>query len=207
MGGGVTGGRRRVRLHRSRAKSKCINNVGLPKLHSRQPMQAPQRPPRPAGAEEAADVAAEPGSRCDSGAQGSARSLPLPPPPPPPPPQMFPPRRRRNNMSAKDGHVLLVMSTRGGGKSRHGVFQSSLRRRRISPRKSHRVAADTKHASSNLAEAFNRARRCRRAAGADKVHAARQVKIFSGFPECGYWGASLKAGRGGSGNKLDVVRS
>lgn len=31
-------------------------------------------------------------------------------------PQMCPSRHRRNNMSAKDGHVLLVMSTRGGGK-------------------------------------------------------------------------------------------
>lgn len=29
---------------------------------------------------------------------------------------MCPSRHRRNNMSAKDGHVLLVMSTRGGGK-------------------------------------------------------------------------------------------
>ncbi|KAJ4931002.1 hypothetical protein JOQ06_025303, partial [Pogonophryne albipinna] len=31
-------------------------------------------------------------------------------------PKCSPSRHRRNNMSAKDGHVLLVMSTRGGGK-------------------------------------------------------------------------------------------
>ena len=47
---------------------------------------------------------------------------------PPPPPLLPPlPRHRRNNMSAKDGHVLLVMSTRGGGKVRHGASPRCLR--------------------------------------------------------------------------------
>lgn len=45
--------------------------------------------------------------------------------------------------------------------------------------------------ASNLAEAFHRARRCRRQAGAGKVHAAGQVKIFSVFPECGFFRGSL----------------
>lgn len=90
----------------------------------------------------------------------------------------------------EEGKVDTAFSSPRLAVARHG--------RRISPLKSHRVAVDTKHPSSNLAEAFKRARRCRRRAGAGKVHAARQVKIFSGFPECGYSGASLKAGRGES---------
>lgn len=100
----VSDGRRRHRgtpTSESR-KSKSINNVGLQKLHSNlSPAECERVHQRGRGASRPFSPA-EP--RCDRGAQKNTL------------PKCSPSRHRRNNMSAKDGHVLLVMSTRGGGK-------------------------------------------------------------------------------------------
>ncbi|CAB1420278.1 unnamed protein product [Pleuronectes platessa] len=78
-------------------------------------------------------------------------------------------------MSAKDGHVLLVMSTRGGGKVRHGASPRCLRGHLGS--KWNLNAAAINVTVNKLAAASRRWCRWRRQ-GAGKVHAARQVEIF-----------------------------
>lgn len=75
-------------------------------------------------------------------------------------PECSPSRHRRNNMSAEDGHVLLVVSTRGGGKSRHDASPLcllALRSQRIKVKLKDRGG---KHPINNLTEAFLWARRC-----------------------------------------------
>lgn len=109
-GAAVSEGRRRHQGERYAyiagvAKIKVVNNVGLQKLLSnlsRAPLRAR---PRPAAATRSVVSAGQPGDVTEGRREKKNHS-----------PQMCPSRHRRNNMSAKDGHVLLVMSTRGGGK-------------------------------------------------------------------------------------------
>lgn len=70
--------------------------------------------------------------RCDRGAQENTL------------PKCSPSRHRRNNMSAKDGHVLLVMSTRGGGKV-DTIFLLSV----CSRKRSQRTEVKLKHRGEN----------------------------------------------------------
>lgn len=187
-------------MHKQRRTPK----VALPTAEAAHYERRTGRPGAEEAAAAAADVATEPGSRCDRGAQESALSS-TPPPSPNVPPLAVDVTtcRQRTAMfcwlcrQGEEGKVDTAFSSPRSAVARRG--------RHISPLKSRRVAADTKHPRSNLAEAFKRARRCRRRAGAGKVHAARQVKIFSGFPECGYSGASLTAVRGESEKK--TIRS
>lgn len=88
--------------HRESHKSKSINNVGREKLHSNLRAAECERLSRRQLGVKRPFPPANP--RCDRGAQENTL------------PKCSPSRHRRNNMSAKDGHVLLVMSTRGGGK-------------------------------------------------------------------------------------------
>lgn len=70
------------------------------------------------------------------------------------PPNVPPSRHRRNNMSAKDGHVLLVMSTRGGGKVDTAFFARSAVSTAAFRTESRTRGGGTKHPNNNLAEAF-----------------------------------------------------
>lgn len=200
MGGGVTGGvtptseSRKIEVHKQRRTPK----VALPTA------EVPVMSAAPVGRGRGSPPPSTPSPsrvRDVTGGRRKALALPLPPPTPNVPPLAVDVTtcRQRTAMfcwlcrQGEEGKVDTAFSSPRSAVARHG--------RRVSPLKSRCVAADTKHPTSNLAEAFKRARRCRRRAGAGKVHAARQVKIFSGFPECGYSGASLKAGRSESEKK------